>query len=311
MPHTHSSVSLPQKRKMALEELFSDSVNSRTHLTISDIHQITVKPPKLRRIMAKYSDENLSVDVSFDNTDPSLLESVTESHSTSESIDTIIKHYRRISFRILRNNVLQRDATALMDRTAHIIDDIYDMNGEEDRLAWPLNVPPKESVIIPPKTRAADDSIHSTRVLRSSHRHSNSPLASKSSTPTPLAPSLVIPLPVMQKQSPDPSSTSTSSSTSTTLATPVIKTETEPSPIPHYKKLPSRGDSVQQRIAKLQADPWSDASKLTAKNVFCIGCQKTVCLDRRFDYYPGFWETHKRRCPFVQNGNVVDQVNSA
>lgn len=81
-----------------------------------------------------------------------------------------------------------------------------------------------------------------------------------------------------------------------------MKTDPELCQIPPYKKLPSRGDSVQKRIAKLQADPWSDASKLTAKSVFCIGCQKSVCLDKRFDYYPGFWETHKRRCPFVQNG---------
>ncbi|KAJ4000471.1 hypothetical protein F5050DRAFT_502002 [Lentinula boryana] len=309
----HASV--PQKRKLDSGELSTNVPNNTNVLTICDDHQITVKPPKLRRILAKHSNDIFS-DTSFSNTpEPSFLESVTESHSTSESIDTIMNHYRKISFRILRINLLHRDATAQMDKPAHIIEDIYDINGEEDKLAWPLNVPPKEHVIIAPKPRAADVPVNSTRVLRSSQRHSSSPLASKSPTPIPSA-APTITLAATRLDEPLELSSSSSSSTSLpTLAAPAVKTEAETGQIPPYKKLPSRGDSVQKRIAKLQADPWSDPLKLTAKSVFCVGCQKSVCLDKRFDYYPGFWETHKRRCPFVQNGKLrqgksVDQVNS-
>lgn len=95
----------------------------------------------------------------------------------------------------------------------------------------------------------------------------------------------------------------------TSASTVTVKEESVPVKIQPYKKLPCRGDSVQTRIAKLQADPWSDASKLTAKSVFCRGCLKQVCLDKRFDYYPGFWETHKRRCQYVQRGQPKMSVS--
>ncbi|KAJ3788253.1 hypothetical protein GGU10DRAFT_330941 [Lentinula aff. detonsa] len=258
--------SAPQKRKLDSGELSINIPNNRNVLTICDDHEFTVKPPKLRRILAKHSNDIFS-DTSFSNTsEPSFLESVTE-----------------------RINLLHRDATAQMDKPAHIIEDIYDINGEEDKLAWPLNVPPKEHVIIAPN-----------------QRHSSSPLASKSPTPLPSAPpTITLAATRLDEPLELSSSSSTSSSTSLpTLAAPVVKTEAEAGQIPPYKKLPSRGDSVQKRIAKLQADPWSDPLKLTAKSVFCVGCQKSVCLDKRFDYYPGFWETHKRRCPFVQNGKL-------
>ncbi|KAJ3980131.1 hypothetical protein F5890DRAFT_1557985 [Lentinula detonsa] len=292
--------SAPQKRKLDSGELSINIPNNRNVLTICDDHQTTVKPPKLRRILAKHSNDIFSDTSSSDTLEPFFLESVTESHSTSEI------------------NLLHRDATAQMDKPAHIIEDIYDINGEEDKLAWPLNVPPKEHVIIAPKPRAADVPVNSTRVLRSSQRHSSSPLASKSPTPIPSAPPTIILAATRLDEPLELSSSSSSSSSPTslpTLAAPVVKTEAEAGQIPPYKKLPSRGDSVQKRIAKLQADPWSDPLKLTAKSVFCVGCQKSVCLDKRFDYYPGFWETHKRRCPFVQNGKLrqgksVDQVNS-
>ena len=63
------------------------------------------------------------------------------SHSAIESINAIIKHYRKTSFRILRVNLLQRDAIARMDGKACTIDDIYDMEGEVNKLAWPVCVP--------------------------------------------------------------------------------------------------------------------------------------------------------------------------
>ncbi|KAJ3725145.1 hypothetical protein C8R42DRAFT_660641 [Lentinula raphanica] len=318
-----SQTSAPQKRKLDSEELDLYTPNIRNDLTISDDHRTTMKPPKLRRILTKYSKDKL-LETSFSDTlEPSLLQSVTESHSTLESLDTIIDHYRKISFRILRLNLLHRDVTAQTDKTAHTIGDIYDINGEEDVLAWPLNVPPKAPVVIPPKPRATDIPIQPTRVLRSSVRNSSSPFSSKSSTPIPLqAPAVVIPVTTIPEVSvpletpplplPPPPSDPVSAP-----AVVAVKTEYDADQaIPPYKRLPSRGDCVQKRIAKLQADPWSDPSKLTPKSVYCIGCQKSVCLDKRFDYYPGFWETHKRRCPFVQSGKLrqtkaIDQVNSA
>ncbi|KAJ3933798.1 MAG: hypothetical protein NXY57DRAFT_776573 [Lentinula lateritia] len=316
MADTHSLVSVPQKRKMELEGLSINDNNTGNDFMNIDDHLMTVKPPKLRRILAKYPEEDSSANFSSHNVESYFLESVAQSHSTIQSIETITEHYRKISFRILRINLLHRDATARMDKQPHIIDDIYDINGEENKLAWPLNMPPKEPVIIAPKPRAADIPIHSTRVLRSSQRQStSSPSTSKSSTPVPpaLESPIIIPLGTTSKD--------TLESSASPLPSPealVVKTDPELCQIPPYKKLPSRGDSVQKRIAKLQADPWSDASKLTAKSVFCIGCQKSVCLDKRFDYYPGFWETHKRRCPFVQNGTpkqdetvtVIEQANS-
>ncbi|KIK61868.1 hypothetical protein GYMLUDRAFT_557977 [Collybiopsis luxurians FD-317 M1] len=171
-----------------------------------------------------------------------------------------------------------------------------------------------------------------TRVLRS-QRQSNSPSLSKPSTPTPTpattpaptapppppppapAPPLTIVLPFFnststsktrktkEKPKPKPAACAPPTSTSAPIpAAPIVKTEPLPAQIQPYKKLPCRGDTVQMRIAKLQADLWSDPSKLTAKSVYCLGCQKKVCLDKRFDYYPGFWETHKKRCPGVQSG---------
>ncbi|KAJ3760808.1 hypothetical protein EV360DRAFT_68373 [Lentinula raphanica] len=295
-----SHTSAPQKRKLDSEELDLYTPNTRNDLTISDDHRTTMKPPKLRRILTKYSKDKL-LEISFSDTlEPSLLQSVTE-----------------------RLNLLHRDATAQTDKTAHTIEDIYDINGEEDVLAWPLNVPPKAPVVIPPKPRATDIPVQPTRVLRSSVRNSSSPLSSKSSTPIPLqlptvvfpvttTPEVSVPLETPPLPLPPPPSDPVSAP-----AVVAVKTEYEADQaIPPYKRLPSRGDCVQKRIAKLQADPWSDPSKLTPKSVYCIGCQKSVCLDKRFDYYPGFWETHKRRCPFVQSGKLrqakaIDQVNSA
>lgn len=63
------------------------------------------------------------------------------SHSALETINAIMKHYRKTSFRILRVNLLQRDAIAQIDGKPGIIDDIYDMEGEVNKLAWPISVP--------------------------------------------------------------------------------------------------------------------------------------------------------------------------
>ncbi|KAF9261316.1 hypothetical protein L218DRAFT_502421 [Marasmius fiardii PR-910] len=55
-------------------------------------------------------------------------------------------------------------------------------------------------------------------------------------------------------------------------------------------------DREEIRKAKLENDPWSDKTRLTAKSVFCLGCRRDIKLDRRNDYYPGLWLKHRGLC---------------
>ncbi|KAG7086959.1 hypothetical protein E1B28_002876 [Marasmius oreades] len=59
-----------------------------------------------------------------------------------------------------------------------------------------------------------------------------------------------------------------------------------------------------ERKAELQADPWLDPTKVTAKKVRCLGCGNDVKLDMRegSDYYPARWNKHKKSCRYVQEG---------
>ncbi|KAF9059095.1 hypothetical protein BDP27DRAFT_1342151 [Rhodocollybia butyracea] len=293
---------IPQKRKLDLDDSYAFT-NGNDQTTTGDVP--TATPPKLRRILAKYPDQN-----SFNRSSPDIEErynskSVVDSHLAFESLDAIMKHHRKTSFRILRANLLQRDAIARMDDRAYIIDDIYDMNGEINSLAWPLTV---QVPIEPFKPKTITPPIIPTRVLRSRLRPSSSPASSRGPTPIPtIPPAPPIPSPLTRAPSEKPPKPSP-------LPPSSVKTESTTAKVQPYKRLPCRGDTIQMRIAKLQADPWSDVSKLTAKTVFCVGCEKQVSLDKRFDYYPGFWETHKRRCPFVLSGKTkqgkVVNINS-
>ncbi|KAE9398987.1 hypothetical protein BT96DRAFT_920466 [Gymnopus androsaceus JB14] len=302
---------VPRKRKLDSDDSFTSTSNGNGS---ADGQCTMTTPPKLRRIMAKCSDQNLDTSSPSAMSEAFCFKSVTDGHSAIESINAIIKHYRKTSFRILRVNLLQRDAIARMDGKACTIDDIYDMEGEVNKLAWPVCVP-KDPL---PPPRPSHVELPVTRVLRSSQRHSSStPAVSRpstpASTPAPAPASVSLPAPPLRpititiparkkaKAKVEPPPPAPMITFTSTFRVPVKK-EPVPDRIHPYKKLPCRGDSIQTRIAKLQADPWSDASKLTPKTVFCRGCLKQVCLDKRFDYYPGFWETHKRRCQYVQSG---------
>ncbi|KAF5388988.1 hypothetical protein D9757_005082 [Collybiopsis confluens] len=307
------STTIPRKRHYDSEEFMT-----------TDTEPSPVTPPKLRRILAKYPDQNSISGLPPGSTELSSSKSSSHSHPALDSIDLL--RNRNISFRILRENVLQRDEIARMDGKSLIIDDIYDMNGNINLLAWPLTIKISE---VPPKIQIAKALVVPTRILRS-QRPSSSPASSKHPTPTstpaptsaptvshvyslpppPLALPVAIPpstsstRKVKAKSKPKPSASAIPTSVT------IIKTEPTVVQIQPYKKLPCRGDTIQMRIAKLQADPWSDPLKLTAKSVYCLGCQKKVCLDKRFDYYPGFWETHKKRCPGVQRGRPPPSLPS-
>ncbi|KAJ7673790.1 hypothetical protein DFH06DRAFT_1318914 [Mycena polygramma] len=54
-----------------------------------------------------------------------------------------------------------------------------------------------------------------------------------------------------------------------------------------------------QRYALLNEDPWTGA--VSPHSVVCRGCNKTIQLDARNDYYPGLWEKHRDgRCDGVK-----------
>lgn len=78
MADTHSLVSVPQKRKMELEGLSINDNNTGNDFMNIDDHLMTVKPPKLRRILAKYPEEDSSANFSSHNVESYFLESVAQ-----------------------------------------------------------------------------------------------------------------------------------------------------------------------------------------------------------------------------------------
>ena len=58
--------------------------------------------------------------------------------------------------------------------------------------------------------------------------------------------------------------------------------------------------NIDHRIHRLLIDEW--AKKVHAKWVLCGGCKKQISLDKRFEFYRGFWDKHRKRCPVINSG---------
>ncbi|KAJ6613881.1 hypothetical protein B0H10DRAFT_196646 [Mycena sp. CBHHK59/15] len=64
-----------------------------------------------------------------------------------------------------------------------------------------------------------------------------------------------------------------------------------------------------ERRATLEDDQWT--LSVTAHDVVCRGCRRTIKLDRRSRYYPGLWEKHRDRCENVNKlRNFLDAASA-
>lgn len=48
----------------------------------------------------------------------------------------------------------------------------------------------------------------------------------------------------------------------------------------------------------IERDSWG--RNATSKSVECRGCEKTIKLDKRSQYYPGLWLKHRDKCPDIR-----------
>ncbi|KAK7456376.1 hypothetical protein VKT23_010624 [Stygiomarasmius scandens] len=71
------------------------------------------------------------------------------------------------------------------------------------------------------------------------------------------------------------------------------------------RKRKGRCKTEAERRATLENDPWSDATRLTSKSVFCMGCKKDIKLDKRNEYYPGLWLKHRKLCPGIRSAKAI------
>ncbi|KAI6041869.1 hypothetical protein EDC04DRAFT_2545110, partial [Pisolithus marmoratus] len=54
----------------------------------------------------------------------------------------------------------------------------------------------------------------------------------------------------------------------------------------------------EQRKRELEEDEFT--TNVTVTSVTCVGCNKSISLDKRSRYYPGLWVKHRNKCPDVQ-----------
>ncbi|KAJ7624330.1 hypothetical protein DFH06DRAFT_1446058 [Mycena polygramma] len=76
--------------------------------------------------------------------------------------------------------------------------------------------------------------------------------------------------------------------------------------LPPIKQKKKSAHTKAQRRAILEADYWADS--VTPHSVVCRGCEKTIQMDARNEYYPGLWLKHRdKRCEGVKLWRAQEQ----